>query len=411
MAVSIEDNRFTFTDPLAEVRDALAAVLRPTAQAHGLPNALYTEARLFAEERDRVMARSWVCIGFASDLYGNGYALPVELMGLPLVIFRNRCGDIKVFHNVCSHRGMMLVQAESVVQGVVRCPYHSWTYDLDGGLRGTPHFGGVGCHEVDGFAREGHGLRRVRSAVWMDMIFVNLAGDAGPLEDHIAPLAQRWAPLLGDDGLDLLRRVNMGGSLEMTVTCNWKLAVENYCEAYHLPWVHPSLNSYSRLEDHYGIDDGIAFAGQGSNAYNLADVAGTQLPKFPSWPESKRRQAEYVALYPNVLLGVQADHVFALRLDPVAHDRTVEHLRVYYVGDAAAGDEYAANRTATLEAWRTVFSEDIAAVEGLQRGRASPAFRGGVFSPAMDTPTHHFHRWVAAMLGDPEVGTRGDGAS
>jgi choline monooxygenase len=195
----------------------------------------------------------------------------------------------------------------------------------------------------------------------------------------------------------------MGGSLDIEVQCNWKLAVENYCEAYHLPWVHPSLNKYSRLEDHYNIMVADNFAGQGSYAYNLADVAGTRLPKFPAWPGDKQRQAEYIAFYPNVLLGIQADHAFALMLEPVSQQRTVEHLRVYYVGDEAAGDEYAANRTATLESWRVVFSEDISAVEGMQRGRLSSAFKGGVFSPVMDTPTHHFHRWVAGLL-SPDTG-------
>ncbi|MGD8429679.1 MAG: Rieske 2Fe-2S domain-containing protein, partial [Ectothiorhodospiraceae bacterium] len=308
MAVKTDDARFFFEDPVASIRDGIEAVQRPIDQARGMPNEVYTDERFFPVERDRVMAKTWACIGFASDLYRKGYAKPVNFMGLPLVIFRNRNGEINVFHNVCSHRGMLLVQEETEVQGVVRCPYHSWTYDLDGNLRGTPHIGGVGRHAVEGFDCSNFGLRLVRTAVWMDMVFVNLSGDAPEFEDHVAPLEERWRTFVGDDGFDLMRRVNMGGSLDIEVQCNWKLAVENYCEAYHLPWVHPSLNKYSRLEDHYNIMVADNFAGQGSYAYNLADVAGTRLPKFPAWPGDKQRQAEYIAFYPNVLLGIQADH-------------------------------------------------------------------------------------------------------
>ncbi|MFT5740600.1 MAG: choline monooxygenase, partial [Gammaproteobacteria bacterium] len=143
---------------------------------------------------------------------------------------------------------------------------------------------------------------------------------------------------------------------------------------------------------------GDNFGGQGSYAYRLSDEAGTALPRFPEWPEAMLEQAEYVSFYPNVLLGIQADHAFTLIIEPIACDRSIEHLRLYYVGDEALADEHAASRNATLESWRVVFSEDIDAVEGMQRGRSSPGYRGGVFSPVMDNPTHHFHQWVARKL-------------
>ncbi len=379
-------------------RSAIDAVQRPIREASGMPNAAYTSAEFFSAERDVLFANSWACVGFASDIPERGYAQPLSLMGLPLVALRDRKGVLRVFHNVCSHRGHKLVNEPCKTQGMVRCPYHSWTYGLDGSLRGTPHIAGTGEHELDGFDKSAHGLKPLRSAQWMDMIFVNLSGDAPEFAEHIAPLAARWAQFWGDDGLDQLRRVNMGGSLQVEVGANWKLAVENYLESYHLPWVHPALNSYSRLEDHYNITLDDRFAGQGSTAYLLADVAGTSLPRFPAWPQDRLKHAEYIAVYPNVLLGVQVDHAFAMIVEPVAPDHSVEHLQLYYVGDESCGDEYAAARTATLESWRTVFSEDISAVEGMQAGRSSPGFGGGVFSPVMDAPTHHFHQWTAEQL-------------
>jgi len=376
----------------------LETVLNPIHQATGLTNEFYTQQSYFELERDQIMGKTWACIGFASDLTKNGSVKPVEFMGLPLLLMRNREGLVQVFHNVCSHRGMKLVEEAGEVQGVIRCPYHSWTYDLNGSLRGTPHIGGINQHKDERFACEKHGLKALRSAIWMDMVFVNLSGDAQPLEEMLAPLTERWKQFLGEDGMSLMRRRPQHDMTSIEVNCNWKLAVENYCEAYHLPWVHPSLNTYSRLEDHYNIQFGEQFSGQGSYAYNLSDTAGTHLPTFPSWPQDRMRNAEYVAFFPNVLLGIQADHAFAMQLDPISPSKTIENLRLFYVGDESLGDEYAACRSAILDSWKVVFAEDVASVEGMQKGRYSPAYNGGAFSPEMDIPTHFFLQWAARRL-------------
>ena len=376
----------------------LDAILQPIDRATGLPNPAYTSDEFFVREREQVFANSWAGLWFASDLPKKGYVKPVEFMGLPLVILRNKQDEIRVFHNVCSHRGMLLVHSEMEVQGALRCKYHSWSYNLDGELKGTPHLGGIGQQRVDGFDHCAHGLKPVRSTVWMDVIFINLSGDAPDFDTYIKPLTEKWQPFLGSTGMERMRSAVNGKGLEIEVKSNWKLAVENYCESYHLPWIHPSLNTYSRLEDHYHIMYGDDFGGQGSYAYRLCDEVGTALPRFPEWPEDKLEQAEYVAFYPNVLLGIQADHTFAMIVEPTAAEGAKEHLRLYYVGDEALGDAHAASRNATLESWRVVFGEDIDAVEGMQRGRLSPGYRGGVFSPVMDNPTHHFHQWVARKL-------------
>jgi choline monooxygenase len=325
----------------------------------------------------------------------NGFAKPIDFMGLPLAVMRNRTGEINVFHNVCSHRGMILLTEETEVEGMIRCPYHSWTYDLNGNLKGTPHIGGVGQHKVEGFVCEKHNLRKIRSSIWNDIIFINLSGDAENFKQFIQPLNDRWQLFMGKKGFDNLAIAATGSGMQLTVKSNWKLAVENYCEAYHLPWVHPSLNSYSPLDKHYNLIVNHNMSGQGSYAYNLSDVAGTSLPQFTDWPKEKIRQAEYISVYPNVLLGLQADHFFSIILMPEKSNQTLEKVQLAYVGTAAVGDKYAACRSSVLESWKVVFDEDVFAVEGMQNGRKSPAYQGGVFSPILDGPTHHFHQWVA----------------
>lgn len=384
--------------PVAESANQYARVLRPAGEARGLPNRAYTSAQHWRAERDGLFARTWTCIGFASDLPQGAYAEPVDLMGMPLLILQDGKGATRVFHNVCSHRGQRLVADAGPVKGVMRCPYHSWTYDLEGRLRGTPHIGGMGVHQLDGFQCAHHGLKPLPTAIWMDMIFVNLSADAPPFEAHIAPLMARWQSYWGDAS-DRYGRLGQGDGMEIEVNANWKLAIENYCESYHLPWVHPGLNSYSKLEDHYNIMVADRFAGQGTRVYALPAAADT-LPQLDVWPRDKLRTAEYIALYPNVMLGIHVDHFFALRIDPVAPDRSREHLRVYYIDDGRMDASHDASRQALMDSWRLVFGEDIGVVEGLQQGRSSPGFDGGLFSPVMDEASHHFHCWVARAMSD-----------
>jgi choline monooxygenase len=361
-------------------------------EMRGLSNRFYTDAACFEFERDHLFAKTWTCIGFGCDVPAPGDVAPVTLLGIPLILVRDKRGKLRVYHNVCSHRGMTLVEKPKHCEGVIRCPYHSWAYDLDGALRATPKFGGPETNNVNGFDRSAHGLREVRAAVWFDAVFVDLSSKAPPFEQHIAPLGKRWA--MFDESL--IRHGGSDSSLKLQVNCNWKLAVENYCEAYHLPWVHPGLNSYSRLEDHYNIMEERSFAGQGSRAYKPALTSdGTKLPAFPDLPEAWHGSAEYVALFPNLLIGIHQDHVKSVRIEPLSADRSIEHLEIYYVGDEALDERYRQVRAANLAAWCQVFQEDVFAVEGMQQGRRSPAFDGGLFSPVMDAATHCFHRGAA----------------
>lgn len=377
-------------------RSAWAAVQRPIAEARGLPNEAYTDPDGWIVERDKLFARTWTCIGFASDLPKGAYAEPVNLLGMPLLILQDAGGSVRVFHNVCSHRGQRLVAGSGPVKGMLRCPYHSWTYDLEGSLRGTPHLGGPGVHQIPGFDCTRHGLKAIPSAIWMDMIFVNLSGDAPPFEQHIQPLVERWRPFWGDSQ-DRYRRVGQDDAMELELDANWKLAVENYCESYHLPWVHPGLNTYSRLEDHYNIMVDDRFSGQGTHVYQLPDTAD-RLPQLDVWPRDRLRTAEYIAMYPNVMLGIHVDQFFALRLDPLAPDRCRESLRLYYVQTEQVDASFDATRQALQDSWRAVFTEDVGVVEGMQLGRQSPGFDGGLFSPVMDEANHHFHQWVARTM-------------
>ncbi|WP_375690956.1 aromatic ring-hydroxylating dioxygenase subunit alpha [Pseudooceanicola sp. LIPI14-2-Ac024] len=367
-----------------------AAIRRPVAEARGLPNPHYTDPATHARERDRLFFDTWAGLAVAADVPEPGDARPVDYMGVPLLLIRGRDGAVRVFQNICRHRGMILVAEPRRIEGAIRCPYHSWCYGTDGRLVATPHVGGPGMNTHEAIDKATLGLIEVRSHVWRDVVWVNLSGDAPPFEEVHANLIARWT--------DFDRALHHGGAesrFTLDVNCNWKLAVENYCESYHLPWVHPGLNAYSRLEDHYNIEAPGLYSGQGSTLYRqIRGADGATFPDFPALPAYWDTAAEYVALYPNVLLGVHRDHAFTIILQPVSQGRTVEHIHLYYATDDTAPDLRAANAAQ----WKTVFQEDIFVVEGMQAGRSAPGFDGGRFSPAMDGPTHCFHDWVAGRL-------------
>ncbi len=185
----------------------------------------------------------------------------------------------------------------------------------------------------------------------------------------------------------------------LDVACNWKLAVENYCESYHLPWVHPGLNAYSRLRTTM-TSCWTARRGRARAAYRpTLDPGGRRFPDLPGVAGPWLDGAEYLALYPNVLLGQHRDHAFAILLQPAGPEQTIEHVAIHYADAPRPGTRGDADQR-TARCGATVFEEDIFVVEGMQRGRHGPRFDGGRFSPAMDGATHAFHAWVARRLTD-----------
>ena len=375
--------------------DALNSVLQPVSKATGLPNAFYTDEETFEAERQKVFFDNWSAVGFASDVPETADAKPMTFLGMPLLLVRGQDDVVRVFQNTCRHRGMILVEEPKKIRGVIRCPYHSWCYDLKGNLKTTPHVGGPGQNTHEAIDRDSLGLIEIPSYVWHDVVFVNLSGNAGPFETYASKLFDRWREFEQPSYF-----AGADSQFELKVRSNWKLAVENYCESYHLPWVHPGLNSYSRLEDHYHIMEKGAFAGQGTLVYNPSLSDSQAFENYRNLSPVWDKQAEYIALFPNVLLGVHRDHRFAIVLVPESLEETTERISLYYSSEVMAGDEFAELRKKNSALWKEVFEEDIFVVEGMQAGRHGRYFDGGRFSPVMDEPTWLFHHWVASrMLG------------
>ena len=387
---------------LSEVLDIkkIEAVNKPIEKAHGLPNECYTSEKYMMIERERVFQDKWTVIGIGSSVPNPGDALPYNLLGIPLIILRDKERKIRVFHNVCSHRGHKLLDKPCSLKNLLRCPYHSWSYDLEGKLVATPHIGGLNIHESEKFEKSKSNLKEVRSKIWMDIIFININNNEIEFDEYVRPLEDRWLKFISKDDQNSLIYSRDYGYFNLDVKSNWKFAIENYCESYHLPWIHPELNKVSNISDHYHIQ-GLPnrYAGQGSNKYEQPLKGNKSFANFSNWPKEFSKNSEYIALFPNVMIGLHIDHFYVFWLEPISVNETKEHLAMYYVGEESAnGKEFENMRKENSRFWKDVMSEDIKAIEGMQEGRSSPSYNGGNFSPIMDNPTHQFHKWVAGNL-------------
>jgi choline monooxygenase len=372
----------------------LSALDRPTELAENLPRGAYTDPEFFRLELERVFGRNWTYVGAAGEIPKAGDAIPVTLGDMPIVLVRQRSGAVKAFHNVCRHRGPILVREPVKAQPALICPYHAWSYDLDGTLKRTPAYMGSGRHDSGPLDKSCMGLAEIRCDIWRDGIFINLSGDAGPLTEVYAPLEQRWA----SHDLSLLR---YGGSTRLRINGNWKLAMENFQEGYHLPTTHPFLNSLSSLENHYSVVE-PAFQGQGSHHYDTVQAGHGDLPNFPGLPDYWKHRAEYPAVMPNLMFGMHPDHFLFFGVIPLSPSVTEEVFHFYFIGDEALEPKYAALRERVISNLISINAEDIGVVESMQAGRHSPGFEKGPFSPYQEATIHQFQLKIAKMLDAPD---------
>ena len=179
--------------------------------AHGLPNECYLGGDYSKFERKYLFEDKWVVIGVASSIKNPGDAVPFNLLGIPLIILRDKDQSIRVFHNVCSHRGYKILQKPCRIKNALRCPYHSWAYDLNGKLVSTPHLGGMDKNEAEGFNKSDSNLHEVRSYIWLDMIFVNISNNQIPFDEYIKPLEDRWSKFWPKEDQSLIKHADDSG--------------------------------------------------------------------------------------------------------------------------------------------------------------------------------------------------------
>lgn len=369
-------------------RDGIAATHGPIEQPSGLPNICFTSNEWFALERHRIFARGWQFVGATREFSERGAQKPLEIAGEPVLILRGEDDHIRAFHNVCRHRGTLLV-AEPCATRSITCPYHGWNYRLDGRLRSRPHF--KGANEVERFsnaANPGTDLLAIRCAVWNGCIFIDLSGEAPPLEDWLAPMLARTP----DHDFSQIRWI---GKHSYHIKANWKLILENYMEGYHVFAAHPRLIAHAPMAvrwsgewtDHVFYNDYIA--------PTLTEGRGDGLPHYPNLSDEGRRRGAWLYCLPNFGVEIYADQFTVLVTYPLSPDETYEELHFFVIGDdAAAAPEHAKGRAELMAMWHELNLEDVGIMERLQKGRHSSAFPGSLMSPAWEGPSHELGRKI-----------------
>ena len=363
-------------------------------EASGLPNRCYTNENFLSYEYEQFFKPAWVAVAVGSEIPDKGDVKPVSVAGIPLVVVRETENKISAYHNVCSHRGVKLLEAPCRGGRTLVCPYHAWSYSLDGRLLATPNFGGDGEHKLDGFDKDSRGLKSVRTSQWLDVIFVNLSGTANPLENFFEPLNKRWQEY---DFTDLCHGEAEDGIIIQELQTNWKLVAENFLDTYHLPVVHgSSLQSYSPLDKRYCFHQDNRYIGIGSRVY--VPDRGEPLPQFPNLSKSQSNTVEYCYVFPNLSLGLARDHLMVIIDEPVSNNSTKVNVHIYYASEQSLDDCYKESRRATIRDLKQILEEDREIVNRLQSGRESPGFDGGCFSPEVDVTIHQLHSYFAKHL-------------
>lgn len=372
----------------------------PVERATTLVPEAYTSSEFFELEQENVFARSWIAVGYTSHLQEPRRALVTSVAGRSVIVLRDEEGELQAFHNVCRHRGTKLLDdGRRRLSSRIRCPYHSWTYDLRGTCVGTPLFEGsdipedqqavFDMSEVKGFDRADYGLLPVSVDSWGFLVFVNLDPRAAPLARQLGDLPDRFS----DYRLDEWQVVR---EKPYRVSANYKLAAENFMECYHLPWVHPELVKVSRVENHFrwqgpGLYTGMCTTPISENT----DEGGWQgLPPLRGLDPEDAASGRFVLLFPNTAVSILPNHAFVIRAIPVGPADTLEETTILCHPESLASPDADEGLDRLESFWDLVNAQDIEIVERVQLGVSNPAYRGGRMCYRFEEPIHRYQNIV-----------------
>jgi choline monooxygenase len=347
----------------------------PLEQAYTIPAAWYVDERIGRLERDQVFGSNWIAVGRTDQAAASGQFFTFDLAGEPLIVVRGADNQLRAFYNVCRHHAAAVATAPCGVAQHLRCPYHGWTYGLDGSLKGTPEFAGV-CN----FDRADNGLVPVHVAIWESFIFVNLAEGAPALEDSLGDLPQRLAPLA-------IRSLFFFARKSYTLACNWKVYVDNYLDGgYHVPHLHKGLNSVLQYSE-YTIENGMHHVLQSSPmvASQDASVGNTRTGD----------RAYYYWLYPNFMINLYEGVMDTNLVLPLGQDKCLVLFDFFFADTSPEREQYNEESVAVSD---RVQAEDVDICESVQRGLQSRAYGAGRLSVRRETGEHLFHRLLARDL-------------
>ncbi len=363
----------------ADLTQLAARYDQRAARSWSIDKRCYLEPRFLEVEREQIFRRSWQFVCHEEKLRAPGSYVALDVGGLSVVAMRNKNGELRAFYNVCKHRGHELLFGEGKTKRIT-CPYHAWTYDLDGRLVNAPR-----CEHLENFDRRSIGLDPVQVEVFCHLVFVNLDPEAAPLAAQSGELAHeimRYAPDLGE--------LTFATRLTYRLRANWKAVVDNFLECYHCPVAHKGFSSMIdmdtyEVETHGLYSSHMAKARAGANsAYNIDDATVTDHAVWFLWPNMTLMR------YPG------RGNFMVWRFYPLGPEETWEEFDFFF----ESAEPNAAEQQAIKFIDEVLQPEDIGLVESVQRGMRTPAFRQGRYmidpdgSGLSEHAVHHFHGLV-----------------
>jgi phenylpropionate dioxygenase-like ring-hydroxylating dioxygenase large terminal subunit len=357
--------------------------------AHTMPARYYVAPEVLAEEHERILGTGWLCIGRADQVRAPGEYVVHDVFGESIIIVRDRGGQVRAHYNVCRHRGTRICEErQGAFSETIQCPYHAWTYTLEGRLIGAPHM-----HEVAGFDKARYPLHSAALHEWEGFLFVSLAADPEPFDEVFAPLLGRFARF----NLGMLQRVQR---IDYTVQANWKLIFQNYSECLHCPVIHPELSSLMPYQS--GENDlvegpslgGFMVISEPNESMTITGRAcGVPLGDLSA---EERRRAYYYTIMPNLMLSIHPDYVVYYTLWPETASRTrVTCEWMVHPDSLARGDD----PSGAVEFWDITNKQDWHICERSQAGISSRAYTPGPYSPRESIPAAWDRAYLEMMRG------------
>ena len=361
-----------------------AVTFQPGAKT--LPQRYFVSPEIFAEELQKILATNWVLVGHQSQLAKPGDYFLADVAGESLIVVKDQRSTIRAFYNVCRHRGARLCEEENGHAAAIQCPYHAWTYALDGRLLGAPHM-----DETPGFNKTEYPLKPARRGLWEGLIFLNLGEATASLEKWFEPLNGKFSPW-NPAALRSAKR------LEYDVKANWKLIFQNYSECYHCLGVHPELSKISPYDSaENDLTEGPFLGGFMRIASDKSLTMSGNACALPvgNFGDEDFRVVFYYSIFPNMLLSLHPDYVMVHRLEPQSPERTLIFCDWFFNPEAFKRSDFDPNDA--VEFWDMVNKQDWHVCELSQRGICSRAYEPGPYSARESIPAAWDQYYLRAM--------------
>lgn len=344
---------------------------RTANQAMTLPGKYYTSQQIYLDETDRIFMHRWLYVGRASEIAAPGSYLLFNLDEESIITVRNDQNDIRAFHNICRHRGTRICREDiGRFSKSIQCPYHAWTYSLDGDLIGAPNM-----HEVQNFKAADFSLHMVNVTEWEGCIFVNFSDQPFPFEVSFAKILNKFKPWQFSE-LQVVHQI------DYDVNANWKLILQNYSECYHCPTLHPQLNRLTPFrESSNDLEEGAILGGpmRFAKGYESMTTTGKACARpLAGIAGEELKRVYYYVIFPNLLLSLHPDYVLIHQVMRMGVDRTVIKCQWLFHPDATTMKKF--DPADAIEFWNETNMQDWEVCEFSQKGVSSRAYTPGPYA-------------------------------